>query len=95
MLAVAFAIWSVLIWPVVMRFHLSVGSDFLPQGFASLHSIGMALRLEWKVVRDENGLDICLRFAGKEGKAHPVKTYRNQGMRIRKAIVQDHILRKT
>ena len=68
MLGVLMLLWSVLILPFVIRIQAALGDDFLPTGCLYVRTIGLALRFDWKVVFTEKGLDIKLRYSGREQK---------------------------
>ncbi len=66
MLGIVMAVWSLLIWPFVFRFSATLGSDCLLTGYILIRTIGIGMKLDWKLVYTKNGPDLVLRLSGKK-----------------------------
>jgi len=60
------SIWSVMILPIILRVYIGVGTEFLPEGYISIKAIGPVIRIHWRVIRKEEGLQLMLAFAGRK-----------------------------
>ena len=94
MLGALMLVWSVMILPFVVRIQASVGDDCLPMGYLYIRTIGFALRFDWKVVFTEKGLDIKLRYSGREQKEKSMRESGSLSSALVRHIRVNAVLRK-
>ena len=62
MLAFAITIWSVVIWPFVIKNRVYLDKQHLPNGIAEMKAIGIGMKINWRLLRTENGIGFQIRY---------------------------------
>lgn len=62
MLAFAMALWSLAVWPFVIKTRLYLDQHYLPNGITEIRTIGISMKISWSLMRGANGLEIQIRY---------------------------------
>lgn len=65
MLGIAMMLWSVAIWPFIIRSQLFLNHHQLPAGIAVIKTIGIKVKINWEIKKTERGYEFHVRFFDK------------------------------
>ena len=87
MLGILLGVWSVLIWPLAVRIKVSLGSGHPLSGSIAVKSIGLGLKMDWKLTHTVQGATISLRFSdGRYSHSKSIQSMRHTNEQIIEAI---------
>ena len=56
------AVWSLLIWPFVIKSRICLDQHHLPSGIAEIKTIGIGVKISWQLLKTEKGIDFQIRY---------------------------------
>jgi len=56
------AVWSLFIWPFVIKSRIYLDQHHLPNGVSEFKTIGIGVKISWQLLRTEHGIDFQIRY---------------------------------
>lgn len=94
MLGVLMLVWSVLIWPFVVKISIVSGNESMLSGCIRINTIGIGTSINWKLVVSEKGVEFDLLGNRKNTKDRKIENMGNAGRRMRSVLRSSPSLRR-